>query len=73
MDWARCPEVESRPGVVSGPWVVRGTRTQADAVVENADDGLTAEKIATDLFDGLSMNSIRRILECAGTRHVHLA
>ncbi len=40
MDWSRCPDVESVLGKVSGAWLVKGTRVQADAIVENAAEGV---------------------------------
>lgn len=46
MNWSQCQNVERDSARVSGAWVVRGTRVQADAVVENAEDGYTAEEIA---------------------------
>ena len=52
MDWSGCDDVERRPGKVSGAWVIRGTRVQADAVIENAEDGFTPEEIARDIFPG---------------------
>ena len=46
IDWSKCDDVESVPGRVSGAWVIKGTRVQADAIVENARAGCTAEEIA---------------------------
>jgi hypothetical protein len=34
IDWSKCDDVESVPGRVSGAWVIKETRVQADAVVE---------------------------------------
>ena len=45
IDWSKCDDVESVPGRVSGAWVIKGTRVQADAIVENARAGCTAEEI----------------------------
>ena len=36
VDWSQCPDVESNPDIVSGAYVVRGTRIPADAVIDNA-------------------------------------
>ena len=40
-----CPDVERIPGKASGAWVVRGTRIPVQAVIDNADDGFSAEEI----------------------------
>jgi len=45
MDWSQCPDAERIPGKVSGAWLVVGTRIPADAVLDNAEDGFTAEQI----------------------------
>ena len=65
MDWSGCSDVERVPGKVSGDWIVKGTRVQADAVVANANDGFTAEEIAEDIFDGLPIDRVRRVLAFA--------
>lgn len=65
MDWSQCTDVERTPGKVSGAWLVKGSRVQADAVVENARDGYTAEEIAGSLFEGLSLERVRGVLEFA--------
>ena len=46
IDWSKCEDVESVPGRVSGAWVIKGTRVQAQAVVDNAKAGCSAEEIA---------------------------
>jgi uncharacterized protein (DUF433 family) len=45
IDWSQSPDVERIPGKVSGAWLVVGTRIPADAVLDNAEDGYTAERI----------------------------
>ena len=74
MDWSRCPDVESKPDVVSGAWVVKGTRVQADGLVENAEDGFTPEEIATEIYPTVTVAAARRIIAFArlpvtGGRH----
>ena len=64
-DWSGCPDVERIPGKVSGQWIVVGTRILADGVVENAEDGMTPEFIAEELFPGLGSDRARRIIEYA--------
>jgi uncharacterized protein (DUF433 family) len=49
MDWKHCPDVESKPDVMSGAFVVKGTRVPVSAVLDNAEDGYTAEQIAADI------------------------
>jgi uncharacterized protein (DUF433 family) len=48
VDWSKCEDVESVPGRLSGAWVIKGTRVPAQAVVDNARAGCTAEEIATE-------------------------
>ena len=52
-DWSKCEDVESVPGRVSGAWVIKGSRVPAQAVVDNARAGFTAEQIVTEIFEGL--------------------
>jgi uncharacterized protein (DUF433 family) len=40
-DWAQCSAVESVPGMVSGAWVFKGTRTPVATIFENLADGMT--------------------------------
>jgi uncharacterized protein (DUF433 family) len=44
VDWSRCEDVESVPGGLSGAWVVKGSRVSAQAVIDNARAGCTAEE-----------------------------
>jgi Protein of unknown function (DUF433) len=46
MDWSDCPLVEVVPGKVSGVPILKGTRMQADSVLENYVGGSSAEEIA---------------------------
>jgi uncharacterized protein (DUF433 family) len=70
IDWSHCPDVERIPGKVSGQWIVVGTRILADAIVENAEDGLTPEVIADEIFLGLGVERARRIIAYA-RQHRH--
>jgi uncharacterized protein (DUF433 family) len=49
-DWSECSDVERNLDLVSGAWVVRGTRIPANAVIDNVEDGYTAEAIVADIF-----------------------
>ena len=57
--------MERKPDVMSGRWVVRGTRVPAEAVIDNADDGYTAEQIAAEIYDGLPVQPARRVIAFA--------
>jgi len=50
IDWSGCDLVEVIPGKVSGQPLLKNTRLPVMAIVENADDGLSAVEIS-DLFD----------------------
>ena len=64
IDWSQCPDVESVPGRVSGAWVIKDTRVQAQAVVDNAMDGFTADEIATEIFE-LPLERVQGVLRFA--------
>ena len=64
IDWSQCEHVESVAGRVSGAWVVKDTRVQADAVVANARAGCSAEEIATEIFE-LPLERVRGVLRFA--------
>lgn len=64
MDWSKCSDVELIPGKVSGAWLVKGTRLPVDAILANADD-YSPEEIATDLFQGITPEIARRIINFA--------
>ena len=66
IDWSKCDDVESVPGRVSGAWVIKGTRVQADAIVENARAGCRAEEIAgPDIFPSIPLDIVQRVLRFA--------
>ena len=69
MDWSECPDVERIPGKVSGAWLVRGTRIPADAVLANAEDGYSAEEIAEEIFEGVPVERVRRVIQYARQHH----
>jgi uncharacterized protein (DUF433 family) len=70
IDWTRCPEVESVPGRCGGQPVVKGTRVLVQGILDNAAD-CTPEQIATEIFDGITADQVRRILRFA--YHAQLA
>ena len=65
IDWSKCPDVESVPGKVSGAWVIKDSRVQAQAVVDNARAGYSAEQIVAEIFEGLSLERVRGVLRFA--------
>ena len=68
IDWSNCPDVERIPGKVSGAWLVVGTRIPAAAVIDNADDGYTAEEIVAEIYPSLPLDRARRIIAYAANR-----
>jgi uncharacterized protein (DUF433 family) len=50
IDWSQRTDVERIPDKVSGAWLVVGTRIPADAVLDNAEDGYTAERIVAETY-----------------------
>ena len=64
VDWSKCEDVESVPGRVSGAWVIKGTRVPAQAIVDNARAGCSAEKIATEIFE-LPLERVKAVLRFA--------
>jgi uncharacterized protein (DUF433 family) len=62
--------VESNPDVMSGAFVVRGTRVPAQAVVDNAEDGFTPEQIVAQIYPSLPLEPTRRIIAFAMV-HAH--
>lgn len=64
IDWSQCPEVESVPDRCHGAWVVKGTRIMVQGILDNAED-CTPEEIATEIFEGIADEQVRRILDFA--------
>ena len=73
MDWSGCEDVERQAGKVSGAWVVRGTRVQADTIVENTKDGITPEEIAEDIFPGVRVERVRAVIRFVKLHEAHPA
>ncbi len=63
IDWSACPIVETNPAKMGGIPTVRAWRLSADSVVENHDDGVSAEEIA-DMFH-VDIDDVRTILNYA--------
>jgi uncharacterized protein (DUF433 family) len=71
IDWTQSDDVERIPGKVSGALLVKGTRIPVQAVLDNAEDGYTAEQIAAEIYDGLPVDRARRIIAFARARALH--
>ncbi len=73
MDWSRCSDVESRPGVLSGAYVIKGSRVPVEAVIDNAEDGFSPEEITADIYPSLLTDRVRRIIDFARQHDAHPA
>lgn len=71
IDWSNCEDVERIPGKVSGQPIVKGTRILAQGVIDNAEDGYSAEQIAAEIYDGLPVDRARRIIAFARAQTPH--
>jgi uncharacterized protein (DUF433 family) len=63
LDWSDCPFVQVVPGKVSGVPILKGTRVQADSIVENYESDSPVDEVA-DNFD-IPEDMIRGILSYA--------
>lgn len=70
MDWTDCPLVEVVPGKVSGVPILKGTRVQADAIVENYEDGSPVEEISENF--AVPEKTIREVLAFAASKQKQL-
>jgi uncharacterized protein (DUF433 family) len=61
-DWVSLTAVESRPDIVSGAWVFRGTRVPVAALFENLRDGATVDQFL-EWFPGVQKADVRAVLE----------
>jgi uncharacterized protein (DUF433 family) len=72
IDWALSPDAERIPGKVSGAWLVKGTRLPVSAILEHADD-YTPEEIAAEIFEGVTPDTVLRIIDFARQHAPHPA
>jgi uncharacterized protein (DUF433 family) len=63
MDWSGCPLVESDPYKLGGVPILKGTRMQADSIVENYEWGSPVEEISYNF--SIPEETIRLVLEYA--------
>jgi len=68
MDWSGCEVVETVPGKVSGAPLVKGSRVQADTVLESHHLGESVDEIAYS-FD-LNPSDIRALLTYAAAHEL---
>jgi uncharacterized protein (DUF433 family) len=66
VDWSTCPIVESDPRKVSGAAILKGTRVQADSIVENYEGGSPVKEISENF--GIPETTIRELLTFAARR-----
>lgn len=69
IDWFHCSLVEVNPRKVSGAPILKGTRVQADAILENFDDGSPIEEISENF--AVPESTIRELLAFAADPKNH--
>lgn len=62
VDWSQCPAVESIPGMRSGAWVFKGTRTPISTVFENIED-MSVDELVEEF--GLTREQVHAVLQFA--------
>jgi uncharacterized protein (DUF433 family) len=70
VDWSDCPIVEVVPGKVSGVPTLKGTRVQADSIIENFESGSPVAEIAENF--GIPEATIRELLTFAARQQIRL-
>ena len=70
MDWSGCDVVEVVPGKVSGAPILKGTRVQADSILENYESGSPVEEISENF--GVPVATIQEVLAFAFRRQNQL-
>ena len=70
VDWSDCPIVEVVPGKVSGVPILKGTRVQADSIVENFEGGSPVAEISDNF--GIPEATIRELLTFAARQQTRL-
>ena len=64
LDWNDCPEVERKPGKVSGAWLFKGTRVPVRALFENLEGGATVDEFL-EWFPGVKREQVDSVLKHA--------
>lgn len=60
--WNHLAAVESHPDIVSGAWVLRGTRVPVAALFENLRDGATVDQFL-EWFPGVQRADVEAVLD----------
>jgi len=63
MDWTGCTLVERDPEKLSGVPIVKGTRMQADGILDNYQDGLSPKEISYEF--SVDLSTVQAILSFA--------
>ncbi len=71
IDWSKCPVAERNPEIMSGAWVLRGTRMPISGVIENIQAGATIDDVM-EWFAGLNRNHVEKVVEFAVRNGVEL-
>jgi uncharacterized protein (DUF433 family) len=66
VDWSDCALVEVNPRKVSGASILKGTRVQADSIVQNYEGGETVEDIAYNF--SIPESAVRELLAYVAAR-----
>lgn len=66
IDWTECSLVEVNPRKVSGVPILKGTRVQADSILENYESGSPVEEISENF--AIPEGTIRELLAFAANR-----
>lgn len=72
LDWSRCPEVERNPEIMSGAWVLRGTRMPVSGVIENIQAGASVDDVM-EWFAGLNRGRVEKVIEFAANHGVRIS
>jgi len=70
MDWTGCDLVEVVPGKVGGVPILKHSRVQADAIVENFEGGSPIEEISENF--SIPAETIAAVLSYAASRQAQL-
>ena len=71
IDWSECDLIEVNPRRVSGVPILKYTRVQADAIVENYESGSPVEEISENFY--ISEEVIRAVLKYAAHKRDRLS
>jgi uncharacterized protein (DUF433 family) len=66
VDWSDCSLVEVNPRKVSGAPILKGTRVQADSIVQNYEGGESVEEIAYNF--SIPESAVRELVAYAASR-----